>query len=266
MSEPLKSFNFLDFLKAIGTRWYWLVIAMIAGGLLGWGATSFKHPLYEADAVFTVTIDYTRTGALSDVEEDQAMRGVGDIIFSDEVVSDALAVLKNQGMTLSRDEFFDDAVFDREEFRWAIRYRDADAETALRVVNAWQGEADRILQDSLVHARKAASYEKVLNGLELCLQRGTQASELEGECSLGNLDAILGSISSTSDLINKELSQSRGLFSALTVVLSDPAQLPTQAVRYQTNVQVLCGMAIGLLAAILALAIHYQSRQKTRHG
>ncbi len=265
MSEPVKSFNFLDLLKAIAARWFWLVIAMIAGGLLGWGVTTFKHPLYEADAVFTVTIDYTRTGALSDVEEDQAMRGVGDIIFSDEVVSDALNVLKSEGMELSRDEFFDDAVFEREEFRWAIRYRDSDPQTALRVVNAWQGEADRILQDSLVHARKAASYEKVLNGLELCLQRGTQAGGLDGECSLGNLEAILGSISSTSDLINTELAQSRGLFPALTVVLSDTAQLPTQAVRYQTNVQVLCGMAIGLLAAILALAIHYSMGQKNKH-
>lgn len=261
----MKPFSFLDLLKSITAHWYWLVIAMIVGGLLGWGATIFKDPIYEADAVFTVTIDYTQTGALTDVEEDQAMRGVGDIIFSDEVVSNTLAALKSEGMELSREEFFDDAIFDREEFRWAIRYRDANAETALRVVNAWQDEADRILQDSLVHARKAASYDKVMNGLELCLQRSTQAGALGTDCSIENLDTILNSIGSTSDLINGELAQSRGLFSALTVVLSDPAQLPSCPVRYQTNVQVLCGMAIGFLTALLALAIRYQFGQKQSH-
>jgi hypothetical protein len=124
-SKSVKKLSFLDALKFINTHWYWLVIAMIAGGLLGWGATLFKTPVYEADAVFTVGIDYTQTGALTDGEEDQAMRGVGDIIFSDEVVSATLATLKDEGMNLSRDEFFDDAIFDREEFRWAIRYRDA---------------------------------------------------------------------------------------------------------------------------------------------
>ncbi len=86
MSEPVKSFNFLDLLKAIAARGFWLVIAMIAGGLLGWGVTTFKHPLYEADAVFTVTIDYTRTGYLSDIQEDQAMRGIGSLIGSDYIL------------------------------------------------------------------------------------------------------------------------------------------------------------------------------------
>jgi len=261
----VKNINFLDLLKSVTSRWLWLVMAMIAGGLLAWGVTSFLDPLYEANAVFTVTIDYTQTGALTDIEEDQAMRGVGDIIFSDEVVSAALTALNSAGMDLSREEFFEDAIFDREEFRWAIRYRDADPVVARQVVTAWQEQADAILQDSLEHARMAASFQEVLTGLELCLQRGTQAGGGAAECTLQNLDGILAAISDTSALITGELAQSRGLFSALAVSLSDKADLPAQPVRYQTGMLVLSGMLTGLLAAIFLLAVRFSREQNPKH-
>jgi len=250
--------SFLDLLKAINSRWYLLVIGMIAGGLLGFGATFFKTPVYEANAVFTVTIDYTQTGALSDVEEDQAMRAVGDVIFSDEVVTAALDVLKDEGLDLTKDKFYDDAVFEREEFRWAIRYRDEDPKVAYQVVQAWAEVSDQILQDSLVHARLAASYLDVLNSLEACLERNTQTNSSIGICSIDHLDEILEEIANTSSMITTEKNQSRGLFSALAIVLSDHADIPSQAVRYQTNVLVISGVSIGLLLAIILLTIKYQ--------
>lgn len=256
----------MDLLKTITARWYWLVAAMIIGGLLGWGVSTLKKPIYEANAVFTVTIDYTQTGALTDVEEDQAMRGVGDIIFSDEVVSATLAALKQEGLELTREEFFDDAVFDREEFRWAIRYRDANPQIALQVITAWQEQADRILKGSLEHARLAASYQRVLSGLEFCLQRGTQAGDAQGQCTIDNLGDITTAIRNTSSLIEAELAQSRGLFSALAVVLSDQGDLPVKPVRYQTNIQVLSGMVIALLSAILILSIRFQLGKTSGNG
>jgi hypothetical protein len=262
----VNTLSFLDLLKTVTARWYWLVTAMIIGGLLGWGVSTLKKPIYEANAVFTVTIDYTQTGALTDVEEDQAMRGVGDIIFSDEVVSATLAALQQEGLELSRDEFFDDAVFDREEFRWAIRYRDVNPEIALQVITAWQEQADRILKSSLEHARLAASYQRVLNGLEFCLQRSTQTSEALVDCSVENLDEVTTAISNASSLVETELAQSRGLFSALAVVLSDQGDLPVKPVRYQTNIQVLSGMVIGLLSAILILSIRFQVRKTSGNG
>jgi hypothetical protein len=256
----VKKLSFLEWLESLASHWYVLVVAMIIGGLLGWGATLLKAPVYEANAVFTVTIDYTQTGALTDVEEDQAMRGVGDIIFSDEVVSAALEHLQDEGLALSRDEFFDDAVFDREEFRWAIRYRDADPQLAHQVLHAWETVADEVLQDSLLHARQGAAYQEVLNGLTTCLERGTMMEAGGERCSVDNLDEILEKISQVSALITSELNQSRGLFSALTVVLSDATDVPTQPVRYQTNVLVFSGMLIGGLLAVIGLTL--QARQQ----
>ncbi len=80
--------------------------------------------------------------------------------------------------------------------------------------------------------------------------------ETGGErCSVDNLDAVLTKIDQVSDSISDELAQSRGLFAALAVVLSDPASLPTQPVRFQTNVLVFSGMFSGLLLATIALTV-----------
>ncbi|BBB48261.1 hypothetical protein [Pelolinea submarina] len=251
----MKNLSFLEWLETLASRWYFLVAGMIVGGLLGWGAAMLKAPVYEANAVFTITIDYTQTGALSDIEEDQAMRGVGDIIFSEEVISSALARLEAEGLTLSKDEFYDDAIFDREEFRWAIRYRDADPQLAYQVLHAWEAAADEILQDSLVHARLGAAYQEVLNGLTTCLERGTLMEAGGERCSLENLDEILEKTNQVSGLITDELAQSRGLFSALTVVLSNPVTVPTLPVRFQTNVLVFSGLFIGGLLSIIGLTL-----------
>lgn len=250
--------KFLDLLKAITARWYVLTAGMIAGGLLSWGATFFLAPVYESDAVFSVTIDYTQTGALSDVEEDQAMRGVGNLIFSDEVTNATLEELERQGIKLSKDEFYDDAIFEREEFRWAIRFRDPNPVLAYQVVDAWAGQADLLIQDSLQHARRAASYEEVLTGLESCLQRTTQTGLSSDSCSIDNLNIILAEIDGVNAKITIEKEASRGLFSAVSTELVDFGEVSVTPIRHQVNILVLSGTMIGLLFALILLVIKYQ--------
>jgi len=253
--------NLLDLLKSITSRWHWLVAAMIIGGFFGWGISFFMPPLYESHAVFSITLDYTQTGALSDIEEDQAMRGVGDIIFSDAIVRAALQDLAQNGIQLSREEFYQKALFEREEFRWAIRYRDTNPDIAFQVIEAWSQQADSILQNALQHARMLASYQTVLVGLENCLQRTTGPSELAGYCTPQNLDQILNAIDEIQDLITSEKEMSKGLFSALSVELFERASLPAKPVRYQVNILVLSAASLGLLIAIfiiLARLLHHQ--------
>lgn len=254
--------NFLDLLKTISARWYVLAAGMVVGGLLGWGATFILTPIYESDAVFYVSIDYTQTGALTDVEEDQAMRGVGDLIFSDEITTATLEQLKSEGIKLSKDEFYDDAIFEREEFRWAIRYRDADPALACQVVSAWANQADLLIQDSLQHARLAAAHQEVLTGLESCLQRTTQANSTADSCSIDNLDTILADIDEVSALITAEKEASRGLFSALSTELVDTAEVPVDPMRHQVGTLVFSGTMIGLLASLMILTIRFQTGHK----
>lgn len=250
----------------IAQRWYGLVVGMLAGGLLAFGLSYFIPPLYESHAVFSVTIDYTQTGMLTDVEEDQAMRGVGSVIFSDETTTATLQELAQTGLNLSKDEFYDDAVFDREEFRWAIRYRDPDPQNAFQVVGAWSGQADAFLQDSLEHARVAAAYQRQLNGLVECLQRTAQEEASSNFCSPQKSDQLITEIQRYSKLISAELAQSRALFSAVAVELVKHAYVPSQPVRAQKNVLVLNGAFIGGLLSGLFLLLKYRSMHSSENG
>ena len=110
-----------------------------------------------------------------------------------------------------------------------------------------------------------AAYQEVLNGLTICLERGT-LMEADGErCTLDNLDEVLAEIEQVSALITDELAQSRGLFAALTVVLSNPMIVPTLPVRFQTNVLVFSGMFSGLLLSIIGLTIFARKQFMLSH-
>ena len=250
--------KFLDLIKAITARWYVLTVGMIIGGLFAWGGTFFMPPIYESDAVFYVSIDYTQTGMLTDVEEDQIMRGIGDMIFSDETTLATINELEGEGVKISKEEFYDDAIFEREEFRWAIRYRDPNPVLAFQVVQAWANQADILIQNSLAHARTVASYEEVLTGLESCLQRTTQTAAPDDDCSVDNIDTILWEIDKLNDLIVVEKDASRGLFSGAATELVEAPEVSVNPMRHQVNILVLSGIFIGLLVSIVLLIVKYE--------
>ena len=258
----MKTINLLELLEEIASRWYLLVICMILGGLIGLGISTILPPFYESEAAFSVTIDYTQTGALTDVEEDQAMRGVGSVIFSDDVIIPLIQNLASDGISINDQLFNDNATMDREEFRWTIWYRDTSPQVAYLVADAWAKQADQILQQALLHARLADSYQDLLSSLETCLQNTTQTNSGLDSCSLENMDLITAEIEKTSDLVSSELQESQGLFSALSVELVDTAQQPSQPVRRQRNTLVFSAAALGFFTGIFLLTLFSQFRRK----
>ena len=98
------SFIPFDLFKQMILRWWLLVLMMIIGGLLGLFFHGFSSAIYEAHARFMVTIDYTRTGYLSDIQEDQAMRGIGSLIGSDLILQRTVKAAQSSGLDISFDE------------------------------------------------------------------------------------------------------------------------------------------------------------------
>ena len=114
--------DIVKLIKKISSRWYIHTVLMIIGGLSGLLFSYLNPPVYESSAVFSVTIDYTQTGALTDIQEDQAMRGVGSILLSDQVIRQTLTQLISEfNLELSQSDFLNNSFMDREEFRWALR-------------------------------------------------------------------------------------------------------------------------------------------------
>jgi hypothetical protein len=257
MNNQEKHIDLFDLLGFVTNRWLFLTICMIAGGLAGLLFSCLRAPLYESSAAFGVNIDYTQTGTLTDLEEDQAMRGVGSVLLSDPLVEETLSLINREGLfELSEDEFRQNAFADRGDFRWVIRYRGTDPQRIFQITQIWADSARDNFDMALAHAQTAEAYLKMLADLQSCYQESGMQPPL-GMCGFSDSGALLDEITSLSEKIKMEKVSSQGLFYALSINLINGAYLPQYPIRFQTNLLVITGAFIGLLPGITYLIYKY---------
>ena len=252
----------LDILQSITKRWWVTAICMVMGGFCALLLTRFIRPVYEASASFSVTIDYTRTGVLSDVQEDQAMRGIGYVITSDEVIESVIEEVKLQQSDYSRIQFEKESTLDREEFRWTLRYRSSDPVLAEKVAIIWADTSNSIIQEGLIHAQIVDSVTEVLWGLEDCLKRSTGQFGIADLCGFYGLQDLVNEIVQLSQLIHEEKTQTRGLFAPLTVHMVQQPRHPDSPVQHQKNLLTTAGILAGLILSILTQGMFYYRGSK----
>ena len=232
---------------------------MIIGGLSGLLFSHLNPPVYESSASFSVTIDYTQTGALTDIQEDQAMRGVGSVILSDEVFSQTLGQLESEyNLKINQPEFLDNSFLDREEFRWTLRYRDTNPNNAEAVTKTWAKTANTILQDALTHSLVSSVLLDNLNEMKMCLYDSGK-----GYCGFKDLETLTSTISKLSGRIQSEKVDSLGLFSALSVSLVNEGQIYPSLVSGQRNLLVISGALSGLILSIIAAVVKVMKRSSS---
>ncbi len=244
------SFIPFDLLKRITPRWWFFALMMIIGGLSGLFFYDFTPSIFEAHARFIVTIDYTRTGALSDIQEDQAMRGIGSLIGSDLILQRAVVTAHSSGLEISFDEFKQKSTLERGEFDWFIRFRDKDPHKAADLVNLWADQADQELKKASSHALRAEELLNYLDSIETCLQRTTLGNDAKAPCAFPNLSKILEEIQKTGEMAYQEKEASRGLMPALSINLVEKSQVPQTPVIFNRNAFVLAGSFLGLILGV----------------
>ncbi len=240
-----------DYFVKMLRHWFYLPIGMLLGGILGLLLNGFVPPVYEAQAKFVVTIDYTRTGYLSDIQEDQAMRGIGSLINSDFILQKTIDDAHSEYADASFSDIKKQSRLERGEFEWYIRIRDKDARKANTLVNLWAEKADEVLKESLSHAFKAERLFQVLDSLEICLQRITIGVESIAPCTINKMDQLLQDIKKVGEEAYQEKEASRGLMPALAVDLIEKSQLPVQPVVFARNAFVLAGAMLGLIFMLI---------------
>jgi hypothetical protein len=243
-----------DYYQKLIRNWFFLPFAMIIGGLIGLFLHYFIPPIFEAQAKFVVSIDYTRTGYLSDIQEDQAMRGIGSLIDSDFVHQKTVDKVNSLGEKISLSEIKEKSRLERGEFEWYIRIRDRKAENASKLVNLWAEQADQVLIDAIQHSLKAEGLFNYLDSIELCLQRISLGLDSLPPCDAKNTNEILKEMNSVGILAYQEKEASRGLMPALTVELREKSVLPLQPVVFARNGFVFGGAIIGMMAMLIWLA------------
>lgn len=255
--------DIIKLVKNISGRWYIHSVLMIIGGLSGLLFSHLNPPVYETFASFSVTIDYTQTGALTDIQEDQAMRGVGSVILSDEVVSQTLGQLESEfNLKINQPEFLANSFLDREEFRWSLRYRDANPNNAEVVTKTWAKTANTIIQDALTHSLVSSALLDNLNEMKTCLHESSCDSG-KGYCGFKDLETLTSAISELSGRIQIEKVSSLGLFSALSVSLVNEGQIYPSLVSGQRNQLVMSGALAGLILSIIAAAVIVMKRSSS---
>ena len=253
--KQAETISLAELLEYISARWYILAALMAVGGLFGLLLASIKVPIYESSATFSVTIDYTQTGALTDIQEDQAMRGVGSVIFSDVVIIKTIEEIIAKDETFSPPLFYSQAFLDRTEFRWTLRFRDQDPVMAQQVAGIWAKNAEQELTNGLIHASNIDSYTMMLDGLINCLQRAPVEISPKGICGFQDINELLDNIQHLSQNIQKEKKASLGLFNHLSVTLVEKAKIPANAVQFGRNILVMSGALIGLFIGVGVFAI-----------
>jgi hypothetical protein len=249
--ESNEGFVFLDFLKKTLAGWKRLVILMILGGLIGMGISKFQQPLYETRAVVAVTIDYTRTGALSDIQEDQAMRGLGSVIESDMVLDQVVEDAAHAGYLIDRAWMAEHFTLEREDFRWFLRVRDTDANRAASLANIWIGDAMGVLDNAMQHTLIAAHLQQYLDSLEYCLARQSGQSMVVEPCGEVDFEYLFSEIYKTAAEIKNQQTSSLGLMPTIQYFIAEEAPVNNQPVLKTQGVMILCGAMLGFLLAIL---------------
>lgn len=145
--------------------WWKIVLLAVIGGLLGLVVSLLLPPLYQAEATFHASIDFTQVNfenmvdqygdplMFTQYDEDLALQVVERVLLAER--QEAHRYAKTLDPSLDGKTFYDNFQIQRYLGRWHLNYRHQDPKIAQDIVNYW---AD-IGMDALVKAQETGQAE-----------------------------------------------------------------------------------------------------------
>jgi len=259
MKQPLpvkESISFIEFLRIFLGTWKTLVIGVLLGGAAGLGVSALLQPAYEAVAVYTFSIDFARTGLLTDIEEDQAMEVAGDILKSSAVLENTIKAAGNNGIQISSTETGSVFQAERRFNQWMLKIHWKEPSVAAKLSNIWAEAARSALKNSEIAALNADSMQRHILSLETCLQNSTSGLPAQPLCQSSSRKDLQAELQySGNDLLDWR-SKANGYFPGLNFTWSQEAQTPTAPIQQSQGGLTLAGGLAGLFgAAMLTLLV-----------
>ena len=127
--------------------WWKIVLLAVLGGLIGLGVSTLIPPMYEAEATFHASIDFTQINfdnmvgeygyplIFTQYDEDLALQVVERVLLAER--GEALKFAKTLDPELDGQTFWDNKQIQRYLGRWQLRYRHQDPAIAQAIVNYW---------------------------------------------------------------------------------------------------------------------------------
>ncbi len=263
MKQPLSQMDLrpMDFVDRIRYYWWVMVVFMLLGGIIGYGISITISPKFEPRAVISVAIDYTRTGFLTDIEEDQSVEIVGDIISSDEAIQNAAAMLQDVDAEIFREMLN----LERKNNQWLLKVISADPDQAVDYANAWAEAAFDELEMVREHATKAEYYQRYLDSLASCLEETAAIEPAHPVCNLSGLDQLSRELEETGKLVDSEKLASRGIMPAVSFTISQKAVEPKEPVRNSRGLIMLSSALAGFFLSIILFYLlpHRSDREES---
>jgi len=139
--DPVNTFN--NFVR----NWWQIFVFAVVGGLLGLTISFALPPKYEAEAIFSTSIDFTQINfdklvgnygepvVWTQYEEDLVLQVVERMLLKQ--FNPALRFARTLDPTLEVPDFRNSLQIERYLSMWYLRYRHTDPEIAQAIVNFW---------------------------------------------------------------------------------------------------------------------------------
>jgi hypothetical protein len=231
-------------------RWWWVSVCVIIGAFAGWGVSMLRQPLYEARAVFSFNMDYTLSGVLTDIQEDQALEAAGDLLRSSGVKANTQADAEAAGLMLSQADIEESVFIERRNNAWLVIVRRANRADAEKIAALWGENFDAVYQDAYRHALAADGLQRYLNSLESCLRDTAAVEPVQAGCRLDDLAAIQAELAKTGAEIQRERLAGKNLFAGMLYEWSGKAESSSAAVRFDRGRFILFGALAGFIFSL----------------
>ena len=272
-----ENFNQADIMKNIllqpikvfenGIHYGWvLFLFMAVGALIGYFVVIQQKPVFQTQAVYSVVIDYSKTGKMTDTEEDQVMGAAGEIFLTDSVVNEVLKELDKVGLEINEDRFRKLATTDRTNQEWILTVRAESAVDAGKIIKTWTDVASAAIKDGLRHAGLSSLYQHQLTSLVKCVEQVPSVEAASPVCGFESLDALHQNIQKISQIEKSESENSLGLITALKINLVQLDKEPNQKLGLDKNLGIITGAFIGFLFFILALSFFSKQTNQVNHS
>jgi capsular polysaccharide biosynthesis protein len=293
-------FSPLEAFKLALRRWWLIAIFLLAGGLLGWGFSRLHTPLYDAQALLVINIDYLQFPELTQktddhYTEDQITGAASGIVISSAVLDQVGAALKADGVSVDWENYTRNLSLERKRSQFWLRVRDADPQRAAQVANLWIEKAYATLVEYHQHAVNAKVLRDYLAGMSACMpstqdevvpespypppedKNQSPAYQKTPEvlylpeilytlmpslCGSGTLDEIQQAVQAATAQMEAETIAGNALSPALTFSLLRKAPVPTTPVAYRASLLLVVGALLG--AAVGLAVIPFTGRNRPR--
>jgi len=258
MKQPLpvkENYSFVELLRIFLGTWKILVIGVLLGGIAGLAISALLQPVYEAVAVYTFSIDFARTGLLTDIEEDQAMEVAGDILKSTAVLENTIKAVGINGIQISSTETGPVFFAERRFNQWLLKTHWKEPSVAAKLSNIWAEAARSALKNSEIAALNADSLQRHILSLETCLQNSASGMPAQPLCQASSRKDLQAELQfSGNDLLDWR-SKANGYFPGLNYTWSQEAQTPASPIQQSRGGLTLAGGLTGLFGAAMLILL-----------